>query len=159
MGGSSDTNVPPERPRTAIKCPDSVSVASAWRSVEREMHSCSASSRSGGSLAPAPSTPIRIAVPRRVTVSSYVLEASTGSNTVFHDVLTVHERAGTPDIRANHAEVVRWPIGTISYRYGECRERGSVGPQHGATHLARARLREVVGEVDHARVLVRRGDL
>ena len=80
-GGASDTNVPPPRPRSATRWPLSVSDISAWRSVERAIPSWSASSRSGGSRSPGPSSPRRIAVPRRSTVSSRVVAVCTGSNT------------------------------------------------------------------------------
>ena len=45
------------------------------------MPSWSASSRSGGSRAPGASSPSRIAVPRRSTVSSNVVAVWTGSKT------------------------------------------------------------------------------
>ncbi len=57
------------------------SVVSAWRSVEREMASWSARSRSGGSWLPGGSSPSRIAVPSRSTVSSKVVGGCTGLKT------------------------------------------------------------------------------
>ena len=45
-GGSWTTKVPPPRPRTDVRWPDCTSVVMAWRRVEREIPSCSASSRS-----------------------------------------------------------------------------------------------------------------
>ena len=72
-GGSWTTNVPPPRPRTEVRCPDCTSVVMAWRRVEREIPSCSASSRSEGRRSPGPRMPRRIAVPRRSTVSSNVV--------------------------------------------------------------------------------------
>ena len=53
----------------------------AWRSVEREIPSCSASSRSEGRRSPGPRMPRRMAVPRRSTVSSNVVGGWTGSKT------------------------------------------------------------------------------
>ena len=53
----------------------------AWRRVEREIPSCSASSRSDGSRVPEPRMPSRIAVPSRSTVSSNVVGGCTGSKT------------------------------------------------------------------------------
>ena len=77
-GGSEATNVPPPRPRWATRSPDWVRVVSASRSVEREIRSSVASSRSGGSFAPGASRPSRIAVPSRSTVSSKVVGGRTG---------------------------------------------------------------------------------
>ena len=56
-------------------------MVSAWRRVEREIRSSSASWRSGGSLLPGASSPMRIAVPSRSTVSSKVVGGRTGLNT------------------------------------------------------------------------------
>jgi hypothetical protein len=80
-GGRSATKVPPLRPRSEVRCPLCTSVVSACRSVEREMPSSSASWRSGGSFVPGASSPVRIAVPSRSTVSSNVVGARTGLNT------------------------------------------------------------------------------
>ena len=56
-------------------------MVSAWRSVEREIRSWWARSRSAGSWDPGASRPSRMAVPRRSTVSSNVVGGDTGSNT------------------------------------------------------------------------------
>src|SRR4051794_329374 len=80
-GGVSATNVPPDRPRIDVRCPLWTSVTIAWRSVEREMPSWLASSRSGGRRVPPESRPSLIALPRRSTVSSNVVGGETGSNT------------------------------------------------------------------------------
>src|SRR6476469_121129 len=100
-GGSCTTNVPPPRPRTDVRCPDSTSVVIAWRSVEREIPSCSASSRSGGSRVPGPRMPRRIAVPRRSTVSSKVVGGWTGSKTAA----TAASRAMAPTYCARPVRV------------------------------------------------------
>ena len=52
-GGAAATKVPPPRPRCGRSSPLCTRVVSAWRRVEREMPSWSASSRSGGSWVPA----------------------------------------------------------------------------------------------------------
>ena len=80
-GGRSATKVPPVRPRIEFRCPDWTRVVIACRSVEREIRSSPASSRSGGSLLPGASSPMRIAVPSRSTVSSKVVGGRTGLNT------------------------------------------------------------------------------
>ena len=80
-GGSAETNVPPPRPRTEASSPLCTRVVIAARSVERLIESWSASSRSGGRRVPGASTPTRIAVPSRATVSSKVLGGATGSKT------------------------------------------------------------------------------
>src|SRR4051812_24224250 len=65
----------------------------AWRSVEREMPSWEASSRSGGRRVPAPSRPSLIALPSRSTVSSNVVGGETGSNTpATPSVLSIGQR-------------------------------------------------------------------
>ena len=73
--------MPPLRPRSETRCPLWTRVVSAWRRVEREILSSSASSRSGGRWLPGGSSPSRIAVPSRSTVSSKVLGGRTGMNT------------------------------------------------------------------------------
>ena len=105
-GGSWTTNVPPPRPRTDVRCPVCTSVVIAWRSVEREIPSWSASSRSGGRRVPGPRMPRRIAVPRRSTVSSNVVGGWTGSKTAataasraMANLLPVR-RAGRPNCPA-----------------------------------------------------------
>ena len=100
-GGSCTTNVPPPRPRTDVRCPDSTRVVIAWRSVEREIPSWSASSRSGGSRVPGPRIPRRIAVPRRSTVSSKVVGGWTGSKTAA----TAASRAMAPTYCARAVRV------------------------------------------------------
>ena len=107
-GGSWTTKVPPPRPRTDVRCPDCTSVVIAWRRVEREIPSCSASSRSEGSRIPGPRMPSRIAVPRRSTVSSNVVGGWTGSKTAA--------TAASPGMArtvhlcgASHGPMVSWP--------------------------------------------------
>jgi hypothetical protein len=56
----------------------------AWRSVEREMSSWSANSRSEGSRVPGARMPRRMAVPSRSTVSSKVVSGATGSKTALN---------------------------------------------------------------------------
>ena len=81
IGGRSATKVPPLRPRTETRWPLWTRVVSAWRRVEREILSSLASSRSAGSWLPGASSPTRIAVPSRSTVSSKVVGGRTGLNT------------------------------------------------------------------------------
>ena len=81
-GGEAATNVPPLRPRAAVRWPLCTSAVSAWRSVEREMPSWRQSSRSAGSRSPGWSSPSLIAVPSRSSVSSNAVWDSTGAKTV-----------------------------------------------------------------------------
>ena len=79
--GARRRTCPPRRPRTACRCPLWTSAVSAWRSVEREMPSWAHRSRSAGRRAPGSSSPSRIAVPSRSSVSSKAVCDRTGAKT------------------------------------------------------------------------------